>query len=192
MTCLVNSCSRKHYAKGFCEKHYQRTKKGHNPLTERSIFELSEKERFLSKVDVRSDDQCWPWLAGIKSKKTGFTYGSYYFRSKHDLAHRASYYIFNGDIPEGMFVCHKCDNPICVNPNHLFIGFPVDNTQDKFIKGRANMPKGEQRSKVLKDSDVIAIRDMAQTMSYKEIALLFPISPSSIRDIIKIRTWKHI
>lgn len=90
-------------------------------------------ERFFNKV-YKSDEPngCWLWTAGRFT--TG--YGMFYYNGKHVLAHRFSYQQFVGDIPEGYFVCHKCDTPLCVNPDHLFAGTRLENMQDMSRKGR--------------------------------------------------------
>lgn len=79
-------------------------------------------------------NSCWIW--GLRVDKQG--YGRINFNSKTEQAHRISYKAFRGDIPNGMCVLHKCDNPTCVNPDHLFLGTKKDNVQDMILKGRAN------------------------------------------------------
>lgn len=82
---------------------------------------------FAAKVDKRSYDECWEWLAYKNSKG----YGSFKINRKTFLAHRVSWRIFFGEIPEGMNVLHKCNNSSCVNPYHLYLGDQSDNMADR-------------------------------------------------------------
>jgi len=92
-------------------------------------------ERFWSKVDTTGE--CWEWTAA----KSGGGYGYIGVgKSKVARAHRLSYEWANGEIPQGMYVCHSCDNRKCVNPSHLFLGTPTDNMKDMDEKGRRVFP----------------------------------------------------
>lgn len=98
---------------------------------------MIEKRFFKFWKNVKITDSCWEWQRGTNSKG----YGAVKIQNKTYSAHRVSWTLFNGDIPEGMFVCHHCDNPKCVNPEHLFIGTQKDNMQDKCKKGRHHKQK---------------------------------------------------
>lgn len=87
-------------------------------------------ENFWSKVDKSGD--CWIWTGS----RHGFGYGLFGLNGKTRRAHRISYELVNGPIPEGFVLCHTCDNPPCVNPDHLFVGSKADNTHDALRKGR--------------------------------------------------------
>lgn len=84
---------------------------------------------------------CWIW----KGNRFLSGYGNYCLRQKYYRAHRVSYEIVYGEIPSDKFVCHKCDNPSCVNPQHLFLGSPKENTQDMILKGRLNRSRGKNK-----------------------------------------------
>lgn len=104
------------------------------------------KQRLVNSFIRKSDQECWPWIGPIKNKRLG--YGYFFFgwnkdkKSAYRLqAHRAVFHLKYGPIPSGLFVCHKCDNPNCVNPNHLFLGTNKDNMRDMREKGRSTLGK---------------------------------------------------
>ena len=94
-------------------------------------------ERFEAKYVPEPNTGCWLWI-GASDDRPGKGYGFIRFRGRKNWsAHRVSYTLFRGEIPEGMHVCHSCDTPACVNPDHLWLGTNQDNQLDKSIKGRA-------------------------------------------------------
>lgn len=106
-------------------------------ITVRSRTKEQRIEEFANKINENGslilDTPCWEWM-GTKNLNRYGNFSSRYFSS---LAHRASWEIFIGPIPDGLVICHKCDNPSCVNPEHLFLGTQHDNMQDMAQKGRS-------------------------------------------------------
>lgn len=142
-------------------------------------------ERFFSKVN-KIKNGCWEWKGG---KNKG--YGSFSIKNKTFSAHRVSYQLYYGEITNNLFVCHKCDNPCCVNPDHLFLGTPKDNMIDKVNKNRGyngiqkGLRKGTNNGNCkLSDDQIEMIRDyINKGYTNTKIAKLFSISHSYVSKI---------
>ncbi len=144
-------------------------------------------ERFWSKVSKTAG--CWLWTA---SKTEG--YGRFRVGSQRGLAHRVSWEIHNGLIPEGMLVLHKCDTPACVNPAHLFLGTNADNMADKVAKGRHTYVthRGEEHGQAkLTASQAIDIYSRRGQL-LRELATEFGVTPTLISRIRSGKCWTHI
>ena len=152
-------------------------------------------KRFWSKVQLPKDliNECWIWTAGTKQDGYGIFYLKGYVNDNKVRAHRLSYEYYHGSInPPDLFVCHKCDNPICVNPNHLFLGTNQENQYDRFNKDRQAIGTKNGRSK-LTELDVIDIRDLFKNgMTIQELANLYNMGWTTISNIIKRNNWKNI
>jgi hypothetical protein len=107
--------------------------------------------RFWIKVDRSGGpDACWEWTSkSVKRSKCGLAYGDFRVsRNKVIGAHRMAWELTNGPIPDGLCVCHKCDNPLCCNPSHHFLGTRADNVADMLAKGRKGVISPEGREKL--------------------------------------------
>lgn len=197
-SCVVNGCDGRVYvkSKGLCTKHYSRLRKtgttSDGPKARGSLA-----ERFWRQVDVRGDDECWPWTA--KSKVDGYgVIGLGGKCGKKVLAHRLSWQLHNGNIPEsdgyhGTVVMHLCDNPVCVNPKHLSLGTQSDNVKDMCKKGRkvSRPPAGEDH-KNSKLTEKIVREILVSKESGAQIAKRLGLSRSTINRVRSRETWKHI
>lgn len=140
-------------------------------------------ERFEAKFT--KGEGCWNWTAG----KYWDGYGKFKLDGRMQSAHRVAYQLHIGEIPEGMCVCHRCDNPSCVNPSHLFIGTTADNMHDCMAKGRT--ASGEKNGSVkLTEEDVRTIRTMWENgIRQNDIAKEFDVVPQTISKIVLHQRW---
>lgn len=142
--------------------------------------------RFLNSFKIDSVTGCWNWL---KTKdKDG--YGIVYRRTRGIRAHRFSFEKYNHKIPKNSVVCHKCDNPSCVNPEHLFVGKPIDNVRDMMKKGRDMSVGSRNTNSKLTESDIPVIRN--DIRSYIEISKEYGVCELTIRNVKKRKFWKHV
>jgi hypothetical protein len=145
--------------------------------------------RFWAKVLVDAPDRCWNWIG----KKCGAGYGGLWGGEKQLGAHRVSFLLHKGEIPNGMVVQHDCDNPSCVNPAHLTLGTHKTNSDDKIVKGRwkPSGTCGEQINNArLTEGDVRLIRTRGGTLA--AVATEFGVSQGTIWNIRTGRTWRHV
>lgn len=155
----------------------------------------NHKKIFLKKINKNSKNSCWNWKGYINPSGYGEFFCSK--KNKHIRAHRLSYSLFKGEIPEGMFVCHTCDNPSCVNPDHLWVGTPKDNVQDMIKKGRGSKPplhreEDQHKSKLTKKDVLKIIEIYYKGMSQNKISKIYKVNVSTINIIFRKKSWKKI
>lgn len=145
-------------------------------------------ERFWSKVNLLEPDDCWEWTA---SKRQG--YGRFGVEKGYiEYAHRWLWERLHGPIPEGLFICHRCDNPGCVNPNHLFLGTHLENMEDMREKQRTRRNLRHPHTK-LSDDDVRAIRvAVANGTKTRDLALTYGVHQCHINAVVSGHRRKYV
>jgi len=155
---------------------------------------ISIEERFWEKVDRKGIDDCWLWTGSIR----GYGYGGFAANGKDYRAHRYVYEITYGAIPEGICVCHHCDNRLCVNPKHLFLGTQRENIRDAIDKGRWGWwlrTKGHKlKGHKLEKDQVVSIRNERETLRtpIKQLAKKYGVAKATIQEILKREIWAWV
>ena len=156
--------------------------------------------RFWEKVDQRDPDDCWVWIGS----KTPLGYGHISKDNKTIYSHRLSWILHFGEIPDGLFVLHQCDNPSCINPAHLFLGTQLDNVHDRDQKGRgnwnynnrANPRRGENHcSSKLTNEIVWEAREAIKSgdkFALKKMAQRYGVSYTTIWKAARGYRWGHL
>lgn len=162
----------------------------------RGLPTMSLEDRIKANIIINPITNCWEWQG---TKRSG--YGRMIMGSRTDgtrkskSAHRVSYEYFQGEIPDGMEVCHKCDNPCCVNPEHLFVGTRQDNVNDRESKGRNIVLIGEEqpRSKLTKKDVKNARWERAyKGTSFQKLADRYGVAKRTMQDAVNGVTWKCV
>lgn len=140
-------------------------------------------DRFWAKVN--KTDDCWNWTACTNIDG----YGVFQFEHCGYRANRFAWVLSYGDIPEGMFICHKCDNPQCVNPSHLFLGTPRDNARDMYRKKRNTVA-----SRKLNETIVREMRHLYDTrqMNQMQLAAKYGIHQTQVSNIVNRKQWTDL
>jgi hypothetical protein len=196
--CIVPNCNKISQSRGLCKRHYLYAYR-HNSLPEKKTYKRPKRQkeetlRFWERVDKNNENSCWIWL-GRKNRQG---YGEFVLDNKKTVkAHRHSFLLVYGYLDKDKFVCHSCDNPSCVNLNHLWQGTAAENNYDCRSKSRAVPPpdqKGENHSQhILKQNDVLDIRSKYSSgVRQAELMREYAVSRNTIYKICNNLSWKHI
>lgn len=192
--CCIKNCDLPEVAAGLCNKHWRRNKKYGSPILlempAASYRGMLAIDRFMRRVK-KVESGCWEWQSGVDGDGYGLFLGEI-DGVLYKRAHRFSVVYHKHTHPEdGQNVCHTCDNPKCVNPDHLFIASVLENQRDKWKKSRGVVHKGSEHwiAKITED-DVRAIR--SSTEDQRVIASRYGITQSTVSDIKRRKSWRHI
>lgn len=146
------------------------------------------RESLFARADTSGgEDACWAWKGFVNRR-----YGSVSMGNRPCRAHRAAYLLCRGDIPVGMYVCHSCDNPLCINPKHLWLGSPKDNVDDMRRKGRHIHGEISPRAKLTADQAAEVFRLIDNGFSYSSVAKRFGVSTHLLARMRGRRAWKSV
>jgi hypothetical protein len=151
-----------------------------------------EVERFMELVFPEPNTGCWLWAGRHDSKGYG---RGHFLKRTMQLAHRFSYYSYKGEIGLNMYVLHSCDNPACVNPDHLYLGDQKQNNIDRDSRGRQKTKRGsEHKLAKLNEQQVLEIRRLHNPKEYpsRKLSKMFGVSQRKIMDILQGKSWNHL
>jgi hypothetical protein len=151
--------------------HYERRRKhgSFDPVFQKRKQRKTDPKKFKSNYVVDAKTGCWMWIGGVESHG----YGRMSFNGKRYKAHQLSWILNRGEIPKGMCVCHHCDTPGCVNPDHLFLGTMADNMRDKVAKGRQSHKGYNNREEYLEKCRRVAEMKDESACTIKNISEIF-------------------
>lgn len=183
--CNVAGCDRDHYAKGWCNMHWQRWRRyGDVGVSHPTLPSGSDpRERLEFYGWTVTDTECWEW--GGPREVQG--YGTAKIDGKTYKTHRLAYETWVGPIPDGKYILHSCDNPPCINPAHLRAGTKLDNARDREVRERNG------RSKMTVDQ-VLEARSLYGSggCTYTQLAKRYSVSTTTIARIIRNQSWSHL
>lgn len=198
--CVIEECDRYVNAQGLCGKHYYRMRKHGDPLIcmpyrdgGKAKYATME-ERFWASIVKKSDDECWEWNGAVDNYGYGIMSKKINGKPVTFRAHRFSYELHNKECIKDFIICHKCDNPPCSNPNHLFLGTLADNNRDRNLKGRTVSSPGSRhvKSKLTEYKVIQILTSLKKGETCKSLGKKYGVSSALISQVKRGIIWKHV
>ncbi len=187
--CSESGCERPVEVRGWCRTHYVAARRRGLP----ALTKPTDEERFHSGVEMGGPDECWEWRRGFRA---GFgKYGIIRWHGRMVGAHRVAWMLANGRDPGELCVLHRCDNPPCCNPAHLWLGDQKANNDDKEAKGRAAHPRGEEHgAAILNERQVREIRERYARgdVTQPVLAVEYGVSTQAISAVVTRVSWAYV
>jgi len=191
--CCIKGCEKEADVLGLCTKHYRRNRLYGSPIATKyhsgQFQGQPPEDRFW--LQVKKGDGCWLWKGGTDNDGYGM------FRGKWDgylykRAHRFSFAMHSGKHPDMLHVCHSCDTPRCVRPDHLFLGTAAVNQADKWAKGRGKGVNQGERHGSAKLTEAQAVAILSDPRPYSAIAFEYGVSPLTISSLKNGDSWTFL
>jgi hypothetical protein len=186
----MEDCEKRAKCQGLCDMHYTRLRRHGDPTVivnaDRTLGISARLERYGWTI---TDSGCWEFNGPLRHG-----YGQISIpNNKTEIASRAAYMAWVGEIEDGLFVCHRCDNPACINPSHLFLGTHEENVADCVSKKRHQYGTRQWMAK-LTDDEARAVRDMYATGRYtqRQVGSVFGIGQTTVSAVVRRAHWKHV
>jgi hypothetical protein len=194
--CSIDGCGRPILAWGWCNRHYRRWKRNGDPSDKPRVYPVKSEapgwfnDVFMASVKIDEATGCWVWQRPISTSR----YGAINFAGKRRGAHRVAFAVHNGRNIDGLgCICHRCDNPPCVNPAHLFEATQLENIRDRNEKQRTARGEATPHAR-LNPEKVLDIRRRAASgkESVRSISRSYGVDHMTILNIVRGETWGHV
>jgi hypothetical protein len=192
--CVIDDCGKRIVGRGRCRRHYQQWWKATRNTARPPALNLKTKtpeQRFQEKIDQRGTDDCWPWLASTVNGG----HGEFFVSPQRGKipAHSYALELASGQpCPPGMEACHRCDNPPCCNPTHIYFGTRQQNVDDMWQRNRVPLGSARRHSRLTEAQVVDIRRRCVGGESQKALAVAFAIGTAHVNHIVHGRQRKHV
>lgn len=188
LTCAIDGCGRRARGQGYCVTHYSRLLTNGDATVTRRIANGEPLRWLTSALGGRERVGCWDWPYGTNEHG----YGKLQYQGRNWYAHRLACQLDGRPVPEGLFARHRCDRPICCNPDHMEFGTQRDNLGDMVRRGRARVGSRNPGAR-LTEGQVAEIRRLyADGWLQREIAVAFEVTQTTVSRIVRRKSWEHV